>query len=284
MRLDVSIIVVTYKERLDVLKACFDSVAEACNASYELIVVDNGSSDTTRGLLEFYKHVTYLRNETNRGFATAVNRGMAVSQGRYVLLLNPDVRFGPSVLAQMLTHLDEDQRVGIGSCVIRYPNGGLQESIRRFPTMLDQLLIMLKLPHLTKKIGPIERYMMRDVDPYQTQDVDSIMGAFMWVRRELIEQIGFLDERYFIWFEEVDYCKMAVDNGWLVRHYADVVIEHHKGHMFDQIGTVRKQRWIRESLRKYMAKHHGPWVAGVFWILTPAFIAAGYAARIIKGK
>ncbi len=284
MKVDVSIVVVTYKERLDVLKACFDSVAAAKNVTYELIVVDNGASDTTRGLLESYEDVTYLRNETNRGFAAAVNRGMAVSQGRYVLLLNPDVRFQHDVLASMLTHLDDDTDVGIGSCIIRYPNGDLQESIRRFPELLDQLLIMLKLPHVFKRLGPVETYMMRDADPYKTQDVDSIMGAFMWVRRELIEQIGFLDERYFIWFEEVDYCKMAVDKGWRVRHYADVTIEHHKGHMFDQIGTVRKQRWIRESLRKYMAKHHGPWVAGVFWTLTPVFIAAGYAARAIKGK
>ncbi|MBT4857365.1 glycosyltransferase family 2 protein [Candidatus Uhrbacteria bacterium] len=284
MRVDVSIIVVTYKERLDVLKNCFDSVAASQSVSYELIVVDNAASDTTRGLLESYDNVTYLRNESNRGFAAAVNRGMAVSQGRYVLLLNPDVRFEPDALASMLTHLDENGKVGIASCVIQYPNGDLQESIRRFPTVADQLAIMLKLPHVFKHLKSVERYMMRDKDPYKTQDVDSIMGAFMWIRRELIEQIGFLDERYFIWFEEVDYCKMAVDHNWLVRHYADVSIEHHKGHMFDQIGTVKKQKWVRESLRKYMDKHHGTKASLIFWILTPIFIAAGYLSAWIKGK
>ena len=284
MRPDVSIVVVTYKERLDVLKACFDSVADATSVSYELIVVDNAASDATRGLLESYDHVTYLRNESNRGFAAAVNRGMAVSQGRYVLLLNPDVRFDPDTLAKMLTHLDEDSNVGIASCVIRYPDGTLQESIRRFPGVIDQLQIMFKLPHVFKRLKAIDSYMMRDADPYVSQDVESIMGAFMWIRRELIDQLGFLDERYFIWFEEVDYCKMAHDAGWRIRHYADVSITHHKGHMFNQIGTLRKQRWIRESLRKYLAKHNGTAVASLFWVLTPLFIVTGYVAAWVKGR
>lgn len=282
MRPDVSIIVVTYKERLDVLKACFDSVERSHNVSYELLVVDNGAQDATRGLLSSYKNVTYLRNDSNRGFAAAVNRGMAVSRGRYVLLLNPDARFTPDVLAQMVTRLDENSDVGIGSCVIRYPNGELQESIRRFPTLKDQIPILLKLPHIFTQIKSIDRYMMRDVDPLETQDVDSIMGAFMFIRRELIEQIGFLDERYFIWFEEVDYCKMAHDAGCKIRHYGDVEIEHHKGHMFDQIATIRKQRWIRESLRKYIAKHHGSVAAGVLWVLSPLFWLLGYVAAMIK--
>jgi len=282
MRPDVSIIVVTYKERLDVLKACFDSVAHAQNVSYELIIVDNGASDTTRGLLSSYEDVTYLRNETNRGFAAAVNRGIAVSRGRYVLLLNPDVRFKSDVLAKMITHLDEDKDVGIGSSIIRYPNGSLQESIRRFPGLWDQILILSKLPHVFKRLRAVDHYMMRDVDSMKTQDVESIMGAFMWIRREVIDQIGFLDERYFIWFEEVDYCKMTDDAGWKIRHYGDVEIEHHKGHMFDQIATIRKQRWIRESLRKYMAKHNGAVAASVLWILSPLFWVLGHAAAMIK--
>ncbi len=282
--IDVSIIVVTYKENLDVLKACFDSVKKSQDVSYELITVDNGQSDTTRGLLQSYDHATYLRNKDNLGFAAAVNRGMSIARGRYVLLLNPDARFEPDVLAKMITRLDDDTKVGIASCLIKYPDGSLQESIRRFPKLLDQLFVMLKVPHFMKKNRIIDKYMMRGKDPYETQDVDSIMGAFMFIRREVIQQVGYLDEQYFIWFEEVDYCKMTHDAGWKIRHYADVEIEHHKGHMFDKLATVRKQRWIRQSMRKYIRKHEG-WLAWVvLWVFAPVFVGLGYLAAFIKRR
>ena len=282
--IDVSIIVVTYKEGLDVLKACFDSVAASTGVTYELIVSDNGANEATRGLLSAYEHSTYIRNTGNLGFAKAVNRGWKLAQGRYVLLLNPDTSFASDVLEKMIHHLDADQEVGIASSLIRYPNGDLQESIRRFPTMQDQLFMLLKLTHLFPNHSCVQRYMMRDVDQTATQDVDSIMGAFMFVRRELFQKIGFLDERYFIWFEEVDYCKMAHDAGWKIRSYGDVQITHHKGHTFGKIATRRKQKWIRTSLRKYMYKHHGWLAASVFWVLTPLFIVLGFAASLIKPK
>ncbi|MBU4315077.1 glycosyltransferase family 2 protein [Patescibacteria group bacterium] len=280
--LDLSIVVLTYKESLDVLKACFDSVENSKNINYELIVVDNGASDATKGLLQSYKNVTYLRNKENLGFSKAVNRGISIAQGRYILLLNPDVQFERDVLASMISHLDEDQEVGIASCVINYPDGSLQESIRCFPKISDQLLVMLKIPHIFKENKIIDKYMMRDVDPHKTQDVESIMGAFMFIRREVVEQVGYLDEQYFIWFEEVDYCKMTHGKGWKIRHYGDVLIKHHKGKMFDKIATIKKQKWIRQSMRKYMLKHEGRSAWFIFWILAPLFIALGYLSALFK--
>lgn len=282
--IDVSIIVVAFNESLDVLKRCFDSVYASKDINYELIVVDNGANDATRGLLMSYDGAQYLRNEANMGFAAAVNRGMKVGRGKFMLLLNPDTSFEPDVLKRMYDHMIGDENVGVGSCVIRYPDGDLQESIRRFPTLKDQLLILFKAPHVKKQIKAIDHYMMREADPMQTQDVNSIMGAFMWIRDDLIKEIGLFDDRYFIWFEEVDYCKMAVDAGWKVRHYADVEILHHKGHAFSKIATLRKQQWIRTSLRKYMKKHNGVFSWMLLWALTPLFIGLAYVAASIKPK
>lgn len=282
--IDISIIVVTFNEELDVLKQCFDSAYASEGVSFELIIVDNGANDATRGLLKSYNGAEYLRNENNLGFATAVNRGMKVAQGRHILLLNPDAEFKSDVLKKMIDHIDHDENVGVASCIIRYPDGSIQESIRRFPRLVDQLLILFKVPHITRKNKTIDHYMMRDKDPTETQDVESIMGAFMFIRRELIDEIGLFDTRYFIWFEEVDYCKMAHDAGWKIRHYADVEIMHHKGHSFGKIATIRKQRWIRTSLRKYMKKHHGVFVWLLLWALTPVFIALAYLAAIIKPR
>lgn len=249
-----------------------------------MFVVDNGASDEYRDMVAALPNATYIRNGENKGFAFAVNRGIEKSSGRYILLLNPDTVVPPHAIAKMIAHLDRDTDVGVASCVIRYPDGTLQESIRRFPGVLDQLLVLLKVPHVVKRLPSVDRYMMRDVDSLQTQDVDSIMGAFMFIRRELIQKIGLLDERYFIWFEEVDYCKMAVDAGYKVRHYTDVEIVHHKGHTFNKQSTLRKQTWVRTSLRKYLRKHNGAAAWLLFWALTPVFILLAYGAALIKRR
>lgn len=277
---DLSIVIVTFHEAPAVLRACFASLA---GRDAEVIVVDNGSREETRMLLgEVLPAATYCANSENRGFAAAVNQGMRQSHGRYVLLLNPDTVVPGETLATMVANMDRDADVGVGSCVIRYPDGTLQESIRRFPTLANQLVVLLKLPHIFP--GAVRHYMMRDVDPLQEQDVDSIMGAFMLIRRAVLDEVGLFDERYFIWFEEVDYCKMVRNAGWKVRHYANAHVIHHKGHMFDQLATVRKQRWVRESMRKYFAKHHGVAAWLVLWGLAPVFIGLGYLAALVKRR
>ncbi len=280
---DVSIVILTYKEAPAVLTACLAAVQASTGVDREVIVIDNAANAATEKLVkEYLTDVTYKSNEENRGFAAAVNQGMKLAKGRYVLLLNPDTVIPADAIEKMVQHMDRDAEVGIGSCIIRYPNGELQDSIRRFPKMIDQLLIMLKVPHFIRRVRSIDDYMMRDVDALKTQDVDSIMGAFMMIRKEVIDKIGLFDERYFIWFEEVDYCKMAHDAGFKIRHYADVEIVHHKGHTFDQLATIRKQKWVRESMRKYFAKHHGVGSALMLWVLAPVFIVLAYGAAIIK--
>lgn len=278
---DLSITIVSYKENLDILKRCMDSIAHSEGVDCEVFVIDNAGSPAVKGLLNIYENVTYIQNKTNAGFAAAVNQGMRASTGEFILLLNPDTEFEPTALARMVAHLRADSEVGIASAVIRYPNGDLQDSIRRFPTMNDQIQILLKVPHLFES-GAVRRYMMRDADPLKTQDVDSIMGAFMFITRAVIDRVGHFDERYFIWFEEVDYCKMAHDAGFTIRQYADVEITHHKGHSFSKVATRRKQKWMRTSFRKYARKHFGAvqWV--LLWTLTPLFIMFGYIASLIK--
>jgi GT2 family glycosyltransferase len=280
---DVTVVIVTYKTDPAVLRECFMSLAAARDVNFDVVVVDNaGDKKMPQFVREILPDAQVVVNDENRGFAAAVNVGLKQTTGRYALLLNPDTIVPPGVMAEMIRHLDEDKEVGIGSCVIRYPDGSHQESIRRFPTMLDQLEILFKLPHVFKHLKAVDHYMMCDVDPLQTHDVDSIMGAFMFIRREVMDKIGLLDERYFIWFEEVDYCKMAVDAGWKVRSYGDCEIIHHKGHSFNKVATIRKQKWIRQSLRKYMKKHHGilPWL--LLWALTPVFVVLAYGAAWLK--
>ncbi len=278
-----SIVIITYKEDLDVLRECFLSVRDSIGVQTEIFVVDNGGrSETQKLLIEVLPNATYMPNPDNRGFAAAVNQGMRRATGEYVLLLNPDTVLPSTTIEGMTVHMDADADVGIGSCIIRYPDGTLQESIRRFPTLRDQLIILFKLPHVFPAL--VDRYMMRDVDQAATQDVDSIMGAFMMIRRNVIEKIGYFDERYFIWFEEVDYCKMVRDAGFVIRSYGDCSVTHHKGHMFNQLATIRKQKWIRQSMRKYFRKHHSRAAWLTLWMLAPVFIGLAHVAAAVKRK
>lgn len=289
--MDISIITITYKNTPEVLRACFESVAKSEGVSWEFIVVDNaGDAQTITQVSSIIPRAVCIINNENKGFAAATNQALKIAKGRYVLMLNPDTSFAPDVLASMVAHMDASPDVGVGSSVIRYPDGKLQESIRRFPTLKDQLCVLLKIPHILRRNNLLDSYMMRDKDPLVTQDVDSIMGAFMWIRREVLVQehptpnvlhpIGLFDERYFIWFEEVDYCKMVVDAGWKVRHFADVEIVHHKGVSFSTVGFLRKQKWIRQSMRKYFWKHEGFFSWLTLWTLTPIFIVLAYVGVV----
>lgn len=302
--MDISIITIAYKNSPEVLRACFESVAKSEGVSWEFIVVDNaGDAQTITQVSSVIPRATCIINNENKGFAAATNQALKIAKGRYILMLNPDTSFASNVLASMVAHMDAAPDVGVGSSVIRYPDGKLQESIRRFPTLKDQLCILLKIPHILRRNNLLDSYMMRDKNPLLTQDVDSIMGAFMWIRREVIgdpsvnavlpppsqssggtsqddKQVGLFDERYFIWFEEVDYCKMVVDAGWKVRHFADVEIVHHKGVSFSTVGFLRKQKWIRQSMRKYFWKHEGFSAWFTLWILAPVFILLSYVGVV----
>lgn len=282
---DLSIIIVSYKNDPEVLRACFMSLAASRDVTFETFVIENAGDARVAQIAFEALPDTYVRISTeNLGFAKAVNDGMKKARGRYTLLLNPDTVVPPDALRKMVDHLDQDINVGIASSVIRYEDGTLQESIRRFPTLIDQLLILFKVPHLLPNIGPVNRYMMRDMDPLVSRDVDSIMGAFMFIRPEVIQKIGFLDERFFIWFEEVDYCKMARDAGFTIRHYADVAITHHKGKSFGQVSTLQKQRWIRKSMRQYFRKHGQTFAANLLLLLSPVLMLLGRAANTVKPK
>lgn len=280
---DLSIVIVTYKEDPAVIERCFRSISASTDLSIETIVVDNAGRGQTADLLSrIIGRGLYIGNAKNEGFSHAVNQGIKQSTGDYVLLLNPDTEFEPDILSRFVAKLEEAPEVGVGSVTIRYPDGSIQESVRRFPTLPDQLAIILKLPHLFKNLPVVDRYLMKGFDYDQTQDVDSIMGAFMLIPRAIINQIGMLDERYYIWFEEVDYCKMVVDAGFKVRHFADLSITHHKGHMFKRQSVILKQKWIRQSMRQYFLKHHGKLSWLILWILSPVFIALAYGSAFIS--
>ena len=255
---DISLITVSWNVR-DYLAASLEAVfGSAGDISYEIIVVDNNSTDGTAPFLrERAKRdarMVVIANNTNVGFARANNQAIARAQGRYVLLLNPDMRVQPDTLTHMVAWMDAHPRVGVSGCHLVTEVGETVPHVRRFPGLLNQLAIVLKLPHLFPRL--VGRYLMHNFDYKKEARVDSVRGSFFMIRREALK-VGFLDERFFIWFEEVDFCKRMRSAGWEVWYTPAADCIDHVGQSFKQVASVKKQRMFLESMRLYFEKWGG---------------------------
>jgi GT2 family glycosyltransferase len=248
----------------------------------EVIVVENGSGDDLSVLQEKYPSAIFLESQTNLGFAGGCNLGLQSAHGEFIVLLNPDIVFTQPALYKIVHAMKQKPEVGIGGISLKNLDGSQQKCVWRFPTPIDQLLVLFKLHHLFPSLKTIARWRMDDFDYSRDADVDQVMGAFFCIRRDVINQIGPLDNGFFIWYEEVDFCRRAVTAGWKVHYFANISAKHKKGSSFDRVPTVKKQQVLRRSIRRYMRKHFGPRVGFLFWILEPIFSVISLMTSIIK--
>lgn len=280
----ISLVTVSYKTA-DYVDAMLTSLFEhAGGTEMEVFVVINGDGTNPSALRDKFPSVRFIMSDRNLGFAGGNNLAIAEARGEFILLVNPDVVFTNNAVASIEERLRRDMDVGVGGISLKNSDGTQQDCVWRFPTPIDQLLLMLKVPHVFPNIGPIRRYLMKDFDYGRTQDVDQVMGAFFCIRRDTLAQIGPLDDGFFMWYDEVDFCKRAKDAGWRVRFYADVSVSHRKAGSFRRVGTFQKQAMVRRSLRRYMLKHHGRAAWMLFTALDPLFIALAAVAAVIKPK
>lgn len=265
---DISIVTVNWKVA-DLVGELLGSIhANKEDLAIEVYVVDNDSGDRIEDVVAKFRArsdvpVTLVRNARNLGFAKANNQAIRRCSGRYVALLNPDTRLTRGALKRMKEWMDARPDVGVAGPKLLNPDGSLQESVRRFPRLLDQALILLKLQHLWPSAPPFRSYLAKGFDYAKEQDVDQLMGAALFVRRKVFEGVGLLDERFFIWFEEVDFCKRAKEAGWGVVYVPSVQVIHHGGASFAQAMSLRKQRYFTASMAKYFRKHRGAWTLAV---------------------
>lgn len=278
----ISTITVNYKT-VDYVETLLESLFRFHKKeNVEVIVVDNGSGDDLSKLEEKYPEAKFIYSKTNLGFAGGCNLGAKYAHGDFLLLLNPDVVFVDEALTKIETAMNNNPDVGVGGISLKNLDGTQQACVWRFPTPVDQLLLLAKVPHLIPSIRPVARWRMEDFDYSQSQDVDQVMGAFFCIRKGVYEKLHGLDDGFFLWYEEVDFAKRTVDSGYRVRYFADIQAKHKKGSSFERVTTYRKQEMVRRSLRRYMKKHYGFGVWFLFTILNPVFVVLGYVAAIIK--
>ena len=284
---DYSVILVNWNTA-DLTLAAIDSVrrdADNSGLTLQVIVVDNGSSDDSAGRIRTTSsQVEILENARNLGFARAVNKGLEISSGKIVLLLNTDARLELGALATFKQTFEENPRIGILGGALLDPDGSPQNCIAPFPTLATELLnkSLLKLLQPSKhrrKVVPSSSELVR---------ADSIIGACFVIRRETLEAIGPLDERFFFFFEETDWCLHAWNAGWEVAIAPDAKIVHGQGESSKPVLVESRIEFYRSRYR-YFLKNHGKLKTillfeGSLVKLAVEFLSAGTMVVFSMGK
>ncbi len=254
MTTDLSIIIVNYKEP-GFLRQCLKGIGlSQPKLTYEIIVVDSASGDHSVAMVrEHFPTVNLLPQTRNRGFAVGVNLALRVARGRYTLILNPDMAVFAGTLESLVTYLDTHPDEGAVAPKLLNPDGTIQMSCLLFPTPFIPILRRTPLGKLTFARQILRNYLMLDWDHSSTRPVEWVLGSCMMVRKEAVDAVGPMDERFFMYFEDVDWCRRFWQAGWKVVYLADATMVHYH------------QRMSAES----------PGLNGVFQKLTRIHIQSG---------
>lgn len=270
MALDLSVVVVSFNTR-DLLRDCLRSVfatlalpsPDGRQLNSEVWVVDNASADGSAAMVaEEFPSVRLIANEENRGFAAANNQALSRSTGRYVLLLNPDTVVLADALAILVAFMDAHPKAGAAGVALRYPNGAFQHSCFRFPTLLMSFFDFFPINHRIANSGLNGRYPQSCYEgpPFE---VDHPLGACLIVRRVAAEQIGWLDEDFFIYCEEIDWCLRLRRAGWQIFCVPEAKAVHHAGQSTRQAASPMLLQ-LHRSRQLLFRKHYSPlyrWLA-----------------------
>ncbi|MBD0379710.1 glycosyltransferase family 2 protein [Paenibacillus sedimenti] len=276
--MDLSIIIVNYNTRELTLK-CLQSVyASFSSYSYEVILVDNASRDhTVEAVQEKFQQVTCIANTENVGFSRANNQGIRIAKGRYVLLLNSDTVVQSDTLETMIQFMDANHNVGASGCKIVLPDGSLDKACKRgFPTPSASFYYAFGFSKLFPNIPRFNQYQLGYLDPDQEYPIDSLVGAFMLVRREAIDQVGMLDEEFFMYGEDIDWCYRIKQAGWINYYYPRTQIIHYKG------ASSRKKPFkiIYEFHRAMILFHKKHYQSQYSWLIN-TMVYAGVGLKLI---
>jgi GT2 family glycosyltransferase len=264
--MSLSVVIVSWNTKKLVLQ-CLESLESTrSHLPVEIILVDNASSDgTAETVCEQFPHVRLVQNESNLGFAKANNIGMSFSSGKYVCLVNSDVVVPEGCLEKMLDYMDKHPDIGMLGPKMVLPDGTIGQSCVRFPTVWTWFCNALALDSIFKGTRLSGDFILRNYDHNKIQDVDVLTGWFWMVRREASDQVGVLDDRFFMYGEDIDWPKRFHEAGWRVVFYPEAEAIHHCGASTDRAPTRFYVEMNRANLQ-YFRKHHGWPKVIVFWL------------------
>jgi len=223
--MNLSIIIVNWNAK-DLLLRCLTSVYQTIEGvEMEVLVVDNGSNDGSGEAIKGrFPGVNFIQNQKNLGFAKANNQALRLSNGKYLLLINPDTEIKEGSIERLLSFMESSPEAGVAGAELINADGSKQNSIANFPSLATELLNKNVLRWFFPKTFP-----GKEKDYFAPIEVDSVIGACMMVRRQAIDQVGLLDEGYFLFLEETDWCYRVKKAGWKVYHVPQAEIYHFQG-------------------------------------------------------
>lgn len=285
IQFDASVVIVSYNTR-EVLRKCLLKLQESIGRrAVEVIVVDNASRDGSADMVEkCFPAYRLVRSAVNLGFAAANNVGFGLTRGRYLILLNPDALLQPIALEHALGHMDKKPEVGLAGGLLINGQGISQPSARCFPSLLNEFLVISGLATRMPNSRLFGRFDRTWADPSQAAEVDWVPGAFSIIRRETLEEVGQFDERFFLYYEEVDLCRRIKAAGWKVWYWPDIVVPHLGGESSKTVEGVEFSQsgsqlvlWRMRSALLYYRKHHGRFSA---WMVSRLEMAWQYLRHV----
>lgn len=255
---ELAIIIVTWNSH-KFIRRCLCSLLDGTKYidSPEIMVLDNNSSDNTTEIVQSeFPTIRLIKNSSNIGLSAAINQCLQKISAYYYLILNPDVEIYSDAMSTLLKYIKSEVKIGMVGPKIVYPDGRLQYSCREFPSlraiitrgfgMMEQTTWMPKYLH---------RYLMTDFDHKSSREVDWVLGACLLIRREVVESIGYFDERFSLYYGDVDFCWRAWQKGWKVAYVPEAVVMHDYQRQSARGGIFNPLKWshAKSSLR-FVAK------------------------------
>jgi GT2 family glycosyltransferase len=252
-----SVCIVTYKAR-DWLKGCLESLEANTNmSSIEIVVVDNGSNDGVKQMLEVdFPEVRFIENDSNLGYTRPMNQSLRTASGRYLMQLNPDTVILPGSVEALINFLEENPEAGICGPKVLNKDGTFQKHCRRGEprpmAVISYFLGLSKIFPNSKRFG---EYLLEYLDEDSTLEVAALSGSCMLIRREVIDQIGYLDEQFYAYQEDTDICRRARLAGWKVYFYPEAKIIHYGGQGGSRVEPFHSIVEWHRSYWYYYKKH-----------------------------
>ncbi|WP_295113852.1 glycosyltransferase family 2 protein [uncultured Methanobrevibacter sp.] len=253
--MDLSIVIVNY-QTFELTRDTINSILKYdYSFNYEILVVDNASSDDSLSRLQDYfkdKQVKFIASIENNGFAAGNNQAIAIAKGRYVLLLNSDTVVWENTLNDIYEYMEKHRDVGAAGCRVLLENCELDKACKRsFPNVKNSFFRLFHVPTKSKD----DNYNLDDLPDDEIYEIDCLTGAFMFIRKDALNQVGLLDETFFMYGEDIDLCFRIKKAGWKIIYYGKSKITHLKG----ASSKKQKSKLIYEFYRAmyiYYKKHH----------------------------
>jgi len=282
----VSVVVVSFNTR-ELLRECIRAIkSQNTEVRCEIIIVDNASCDGSADMVAAdYPEVRLVRADTNLGFAAANNLAFALSRSPYVVLVNSDAFLHPGALSRAVAHMDANPQAGLGGGRLFGADNSARPSARFFPSLLNEFLMISGLAAKYPKSRLMGRSERTWDDPLRPAPVDWVPGTCAIIRRQALEKIGYFDERFFFYFEEVDLCRRIKRAGYEVWYWPDILVTHLGGASAKTIDSLhfsppgsQLTLWRMRSQLLYYRKYHG--ALGVWMVM--ALESGWHRLRLLK--